>query len=631
MEDRHFLIGTAGHVDHGKTELIRALTGIETDRLKEEKQRGISIELGFAHMTLPSGRSVGIVDVPGHERFVRQMLAGASGMDVVLLVIAADEGIMPQTREHLSILNLLGIKRGIVVLSKIDLVDTEWQELIVEEIRTDLAGTLLEDAPLCPVSAVTGAGIPELIQIIEDQLDEAESKKADGPVRMPLDRVFSVQGFGTVVTGTLYSGTVELGQELTIEPGHLLTKVRSLQVHGTKVILAFAGQRVAINLAGVEVAEVEKGAVLATPKAFEVGNILDLKLLNLASADKPIVQRQRVRFHLGTSEVLGRIHLLEHEELVPGAEGYAQILLESPVLAASEDRFVLRFYSPAFTIAGGKVLGVSERKQKRFKEGVLAQMALKDQGDPLQLLEKELNEPRSLSELGNILHAPEAELKELLGELKNQERLEIWQEEGSELFWAKDPATAWRGKLGAIVKQYEQEYPLRLGLGREELKAGLGVSWGHRRWQMVLEEGAKRGYYRISGGKVQSLAGAELSPGIAQRLDCLRGRWHEARLTPPELEAIAADCGIPKGSAVEYAQYLLELGEWSMAGGFYFEKQVLEEGKKALVTYLNEHGEVTVADVRELWSTSRKYAVPLLEFFDQQKITRRMGDKRIKF
>lgn len=630
MEDRHFLIGTAGHVDHGKTELIRALTGIETDRLKEEKQRGISIELGFAHMTLPSGREVGIVDVPGHERFVRQMLAGASGMDIVLLVIAADEGIMPQTREHLSILELLGIKRGIIVLSKIDLVDDEWKELILEEIRMELKGTLMEGAPLCPVSAITGAGIPELVQTIEKQLDDVQSKRADGPVRMPLDRVFSIQGFGTVVTGTLYSGTVSLGQELDIEPGHMQTKVRSLQVHNQKVSLAYAGQRVAINLAGVEVGEIEKGSVLASPKAFKVGNILDLKLLNLASADKPIVQRQRVRFHLGTSEILGRIHLLEHEELEPGQEGYAQILLEAPVLAAAGDRFVLRFYSPAYTIAGGKVLGVTERKQKRFKEAVLAQMKLKDQGDPLQLLEKELNQPLNLAELGKITHVPEPELKQRLDQLVSQERLELWQEEGSELYWAKDAAVAWREKLNAIVKEYEREYPLRLGLGREELKARLGVPWSHRRWQIILEEGAKRGYYRISGGKVQSLTGAGLPVETSQKLDCLRRRWEEAGLMPPELDAAATECGI-KGSAVEYAQYLMEVGEWSLAAGFYFEKTVLEEAKKTLVAYLDEHKEVAVAEVRELWGTSRKYTVPLLEYFDQQKVTRRMGDKRVKF
>jgi len=261
MEERHYLIGTAGHVDHGKTELIRALSGMETDRLKEEKQRGISIELGFAHMELPSGRQVGIVDVPGHERFVRQMLAGASGMDVVLLVIAADEGIMPQTQEHLDILTLLDIPRGIVVINKADLVDEEWLDLMEEEIREELKATAFHEAPICKVSALNGVGISNLRQTIDGLLSEVESKKSTGPVRMPLDRVFSIQGFGTVVTGTLHSGTVKLGQELSIEPGHIHAKVRSLQVHKNKVNSAGAGQRLAVNLAGVDVAEVARGSV----------------------------------------------------------------------------------------------------------------------------------------------------------------------------------------------------------------------------------------------------------------------------------------------------------------------------------------------------------------------------------
>jgi len=352
MKKRHYLIGTAGHVDHGKTKLIRALTGIETDRLKEEQQRGISIELGFAHLALPSGRDVGIVDVPGHEKFVRQMLAGATGMDMVLLVIAADEGIMPQTREHLDILTLLGVSRGIVVINKTDLVDSDWLEFIQEEVREGLKGTVFEQAPIFPVSASNGQGISELIQGIDQIIDEVETKTTSGPVRLPVDRVFSIQGFGTVVTGTLHNGTVRLGQELAIEPEHIMAKVRSIQVHNEKVEEAEAGQRVAINLAGVNLSDIDRGAVVITPGEYPSGNILDLKIYNMKSAEKPLVQRQRVRFHIGTVEVLGRIHLLEQEEIQPGDEGYAQIILEEPVVAAAQDRFVIRFYSPAVTIAG---------------------------------------------------------------------------------------------------------------------------------------------------------------------------------------------------------------------------------------------------------------------------------------
>jgi selenocysteine-specific elongation factor len=628
MGERHYLVGTAGHVDHGKTELIRALSGMETDRLKEEKQRGISIELGFAHMLMPSGRQVGIIDVPGHERFVRQMLAGASGMDVVLLVIAADEGIMPQTQEHLDILTLLNIPRGIVVLNKADLVDEEWLELIKDEIRQELKETAFQEAPICQVSALTGDGIPSLRQTIDDMLTEIETKQTTGPVRMPLDRVFSIQGFGTVVTGTLYSGTVKLGQELAIEPNHLLMKVRSLQVHKNKVNSAEAGQRVAVNLAGVNVADVERGSVLVMPGAFKVGKILDLKVLNLRSADKSIIQRQRVRFHLGTTEILGRIHLLEQEELAPGQEGFAQILLEEPVVAAPGDRFVIRFYSPAHTVAGGKILGVADFKQKRFKESVLAQMRLKDRGDPLDLLEKEMIEPQTGSDLAARLHINSTELEERLKSLENLERLEIWIEDETELYWGKASAEAWRSKLINVVKIYEAANPLRGGISREELKTRLGVAWTHRRWQTILEQGSARGFYRISGSKVQTNEGAEIPLNILKKLEALRTIWQSARLMPPDLIISAETCGIPKSEALGYAQYLCESGEWIHIDQFYYRQEELESAKANIIEYLKAHGEVGVSEVREIWGTSRKYILPLLEFFDNQKLTKRIGDKR---
>lgn len=628
MDERHYLVGTAGHVDHGKTELIRALSGMDTDRLKEEKQRGISIELGFAHMLLPSGRQVGIIDVPGHERFVRQMLAGASGMDVVLLVIAADEGIMPQTQEHLDILTLLGIPRGIVVLNKIDLVDEEWLELIEEEVREKLRDTVFSQAQICRVSSLTGKGINELQNTIDQLLSEAESKKSTGPVRMPIDRVFSIQGFGTVVTGTLHSGTVELGQELAIEPGHQLARVRSLQVYKNKVKTAGAGQRVAVNLSGVDVAEVNRGSVLVQPNIFKVGKILDLKINNLSSAEKPLIQRQRVRFHLGTTEILGRLHLLVQEEIAPGEEGFAQILLEEPVLSAPGDRFVLRFYSPIQTIAGGKVLSVAEFKSKRYKESVLEQMRVKDQGDPLDLLEREMNEPRTVSDLAVLMHVNPADLEDSLKSLEELERLEIWQEDEIQLYWGKASAEEWRSELISLVKSHEEEYPLRGGISREELKTRLGISWTHRRWQTILEQGSERKYYRIYGSKVQTNEGVQLPKDILKRLDALRSYWQNVKLMPPELGTAAEACGIPKAEIQEYAGYLCEQGEWVSISGLFFRNEDIQKAKTGLLELLKQNGEAGVAEIRELWGTSRKYTVPILEYFDQQHITQRKGDKR---
>lgn len=631
MKDRHYLIGTAGHVDHGKTELIKALTGMDTDRLKEEKQRGISIELGFAHLALPSGRQVGIVDVPGHERFVRQMLAGASGMDAVLLVIAADEGIMPQTREHLDILTLLGVTRGIVVLNKIDLVEQEWQELIEEEIHEELKDSLFANAPICPVSALKGEGIPQLLDMIDKLLTDVESKEATGPTRMPIDRVFTIQGFGTVVTGTLHSGTIELGQELLIEPGNIPCKPRSIQVHGEKVSLAKAGQRVAVNLAGLDVDMVDKGVSLASPGAFSVGNVLDLKVANLPSSDKPIVQRQRVRFHIGTSEILGRIHLLGQDEISPGQDGYAQIILEEPTLAAVGDRFVLRFYSPTYTIGGGKVLGVAKQKHKRFNESALAHLHLKDQGNPLELLERELDDPKTLQELEAVFHVGTIELQGWLQGLNDSGRLEVWQEDGCGLYWAKSKAERWRSRLAGTVRAYQKQFPLRGGIGREELRGRLAITWPHRRWQLILEQGAQQEFFKLNGGKVQTVEEIEWPANIAKGLENLKKRWVNVGLTPPDLETIAQECGISCTDAPEYAQYLCEQSEWVSIEGFYFTKKAMEQAQKLLVDYLRAKGELPVSEAREIWGTSRKFAVPLLEYFDQQRITRRLGDKRILY
>lgn len=629
MENRHYLIGTAGHVDHGKTELIRALTGIETDRLKEEKKRGISIELGFAHLSLPSGREVGIVDVPGHERFVRQMLAGATGMDGVLLVIAADEGIMPQTREHLDILALLGISRGIVVINKIDLVDQEWLELIQEEIREALADTLFAAAPVYLVSAQTGAGIQELKIGIDRLLEDAESKTANGAIRLPIDRVFSIQGFGTVVTGTLHNGTVNIGQEVAVEPGHKLTKVRSLQVHNQNVNSAKAGQRVAINLAGINMDEVEKGKVLMTPGAYPVGNILDLKLKNLVSMDKPIVHRQRVRFHIGTTEVLGRIHLLEHEELPPGQEGYAQILLEEPVVGAVHDRFVLRFYSPAYTIGGGKILGVAEYKRKRFKDSVIAQLHLKDQGDPLDLIEKELVDPKTMKELEEILSVDLTEINKQLEQLERLERIEIWKEENTPLFWSHEAAEKWRERLTEYILAHNKEYPLRGGISREELRVKLGVKWTHRRWQNIIEQGFERGFYRLIGSKVKLIKDIPLPNDIMRKIECLEKQWITSGLMPPDLDEGSQKCGVEKGNSLEFAGYLVEQGKWVSISGLFFSLESVKQAQNELVKLLEQNKEVAVGDLKQIWGTSRKYTVPLLEYFDQQKVTKRQGDKRV--
>ncbi|MGH7377367.1 MAG: selenocysteine-specific translation elongation factor, partial [Candidatus Methylomirabilales bacterium] len=366
---KHIIVGTAGHIDHGKTSLVKALTGIDTDRLKEEKERGISIELGFAHLTLPGGLRLGIVDVPGHERFVKTMLAGVGGIDLVILVIAADEGIMPQTREHLHICRLLHIPRGLVALTKRDLVDPDWLEMVAEETRTFLKGTFLEGAPILPVSATTGAGLEELKTALAALAAEAEPKRVDGIFRLPIDRVFTMKGFGTVVTGTLLAGSLKVADEVVVLPEGARSRVRRLQVHGEAVEQAFAGQRTAVNLPGIEVSGIARGSLLCLPGTFRPASAMDATLTLLADAPRALKNRGRVRFHLGTSEVLARVVFLDREELEPGQSAYVHLRLESRGAALPQDRFVIRSYSPAVTIGGGIILDPAppERRRKRHE------------------------------------------------------------------------------------------------------------------------------------------------------------------------------------------------------------------------------------------------------------------------
>ncbi len=382
MTDSFIIVGTAGHVDHGKTRLVKALTGVDTDRLREEQERGISIELGFAPLPLGSGVVAGIVDVPGHERFVKNMLAGAGGVDLVLFVVAADEGVMPQTREHLDILELLHVQKGIVALTKTDLVDQDWLQLVQEEVRGALAGTRFADAPIIPVSSITGEGLDRLRLALEKMAAAVQPKPRAGPARLPIDRIFTITGFGTVLTGTLFSGSIRSGDVLVIMPSEVQGRVRSLQVHGKKTEDAHAGQRVAVNLAGVEVGEVERGDVLTTPGAFTPVRRLTAWLHALEHAPRPLKNWQRVRFHLGAKETLGRLRLLDQDELPPGADTFVQIELEEPVVAAVHDRFVIRQYSPVTTVGGGEIVEVGGLRHRRFRTEVLERLKRKLSGSP---------------------------------------------------------------------------------------------------------------------------------------------------------------------------------------------------------------------------------------------------------
>ena len=374
--NRYHIVGTAGHVDHGKTELINALTGIQTDRLKEEKERGISIELGFAPLCLNDGSRVGIVDVPGHERFIHNMLAGIGGIDLVLLVVDANEGVMPQTREHLQILELLQIQRGILVLTKCDLVEEAWADIVEEEVRETLEGTFLANAPCCRVSAIRGDGIAELKTIIENVLKELPPREEDGPTRLPIDRHFTMSGFGTVVTGTLLSGSITIGENVEALPPGEIVRVREIQVHGEKSEIARAGQRVALNLVGLERTELQRGTVIATPGFFHQTSRFDARLNLLKEAPRPLKFRDPVHLHMGTAKVTAKVVLLDREQMNPGDSALIQIVLDSPLVAHRQDRFIIRSYSPMTTIGGGVIIDPTPAKHRRHRKDVM--QGLKD-------------------------------------------------------------------------------------------------------------------------------------------------------------------------------------------------------------------------------------------------------------
>ncbi|MGI6450817.1 MAG: selenocysteine-specific translation elongation factor [Desulfitobacteriia bacterium] len=641
MNGNYLIIGTAGHVDHGKTMLIQALTGINTDRLKEERDRGISIELGFAYLTLPDGRKAGIVDVPGHEKFVRQMVAGAAGMDIVLLIVAADEGVMPQTREHLDILNLLQIEKGIVVLTKIDLVDKEWLTLVEADIRENLKESPLANAPFCRVSSVTGEGIPELRQAIVEVVATAETGKKNLPARMPIDRVFSLQGFGTVVTGTLYSGLLEKGQDVLLGPGEIPVKIRSIQVHGEQVTQATAGQRAAINISNLSVKDIKRGSNLVVPGHYQAGQVLDVELYNLAGARRAIKQRQRIHFHLGTAETTGRIHLLEQEELLPGKKALAQIILEEPLVATYGDRFVVRYYSPVITIGGGKVLGVAAAKRKRFKEKAIADLRLLAEGRKHELIALELKYPLTREELKKACDAGRDEINQVLHELEAAGRLISLSAEGSDYFWLKEAALAWGNKASAEAARFQKQFPLRGGINREELKKKLGMAIPLKNWQLLLEWAASNGFLRLTGNQVEALPEIPLPENIRKVLETLKALWDKAGLNPPAWQEGMKACGLNPANKSgktqgggqekfqEMAAYLVAKGFWLKIGENYLAATTVARAKNLLEQYLREQQKVTVGEARDLWQTSRKFALPLLEYFDAIRFTKRQGDVRI--
>ncbi len=631
---KQIILGTAGHIDHGKTALVRALTGIDTDRLKEEKERGITIELGFAYLDLPGGGRIGIVDVPGHERFVKHMVAGAGGIDIVALIIAADEGVMPQTREHLDICTLLGVQRGIVVLTKIDLVDQELRELAVEDIKDFTTGTFLEGAPIVPISAVTGEGIPELIAAIEQLVEEVEERASDGLFRLPVDRVFTMKGFGTVITGTLVSGRVKIGETVDILPTGITAKVRGLQVHGQKVEQAVAGQRTAVNLQGIEKSAIERGEVLLHPGTVEPTRLLDGEIIYLSHAPRPLRNGVMLSFHTGTSQQLAKIFLLGLNELKPGERGYAQMRLKGPVVALPHDRFVLRGSSQIQTIGGGIILDAHPHKHKRFKGDAVARLERLKGGDPASVLafhiRKEGDRGLEVGKLTGYANLPPATLSTTMDKLLSSKRAIKFDREAERVIDGELYARL-KNEMMKVLEAYHAANPLKPGIPKEELKSKLPPEVDVKLFNALLTDLLGGEDVAQEKDKVR-LAGHRIAlEGKQQELEGqIEGIMRQTGLSPPSVKELSEQFKAGEKEVQEILALLADAGTVvKLKGGVYFHQDPLQELRERLVVFLKEKDKISTQDFKALTGVSRKYVIPLAEYFDAIKVTVRVGDDRI--
>jgi selenocysteine-specific elongation factor len=608
------VVGTAGHIDHGKSTLITALTGIDPDRLAEEKRRGMTIDLGFAHMQLPSGREIGIVDVPGHARFMRNMLAGTHGLDAVILVVAADEGVMPQTREHLEIVDLLDLRRGIVVVSKADLVDEPWLELVTAEVRQALDGTALAYAPVLQVSATTGQGLSELITALDSLLDGVGTKVDTGLPRLPIDRVFTMTGFGTVVTGTLVDGNLSVGDELEVVPRSRIVRVRGLQRHNRSVDTASPGSRVAANVTGAEKSDLARGDVLAPPNMLKSTRRIDANVRVLASAPRPLRHGAEMLLHTGTSEVGCRVIVLAADTIEPGAEGWVQLYLERAVAAAAQDHFVLRVPSPPLTVAGGRFVDVAPRKHSRHDVTVGESLDRRAAGDVMQ---EELGKyPRGVTAAA-LLKATMAEPSDI--DRLRAHRVGDW-------LYAEEAWTAIAQRATAEVEAYHAAHPMRAGMAREELRSRLRLPPSS--FPSVLAGLVEESFLQERNGDIampMHRAALESTDGPAARLLQLLG---DHPFTPPSLrEAMDQSQAGP-----EVVRALAQRGDIvRLSEDVVFTKEAYLNAVTLVRDIIAGAGSITVAQLRDRMGASRRPVLALLEHLDAEKVTRRVGDHRVLF
>lgn len=630
---KQIILGTAGHIDHGKTSLIKALTGIDTDRLKEEKLRGITIELGFASMDLPSGQHIGIVDVPGHEKFVKHMVAGATGIDIVALVIAADEGVMLQTREHMEICSLLGIKHGFVALTKIDLVDQEWLELVLDDIKEFLQGTFLEDSPIVPVSSATGKGIPEFIKTLDELSALIPVRTSTGLFRLPVDRVFSMKGFGTVITGTLISGSIHVGDTVMIYPSGITSKVRGIQVHNQSLNVAEAGMRTAINFQGLEKSSVARGEVLSTTGDLSPSFMIDVLVNYLGSNNKSAKNRRHIRFHTGTSEVLGILILLEKEELLPGETTLAQIRLDSPVAAVKDDKFIIRSYSPIRTIGGGHILNPIPRKHKRFKPDVIKLLKGIVDNIPEEIISSHADDSGyagvSFADLKIMTNLPEKQLDNSIQGLLSKKTIVCFDRENRIYIHNKGIEKLKKETLD-YLSNYHKSNPLKAGMSKEELRSKFPFALGTKLFNLILNLMIKDKVIVQEENNVHlSSHTVSLKVDQADIRTKILDAYLKSGLTPPYFKELSKLLDVDSKQAKDVLILLVDEGLLlKVKEDLYFHTEAVNELKKRLIDYLKSNEEMTTPQFKEMASVSRKYLIPLIEYFDSTNVTLRVGDSR---
>ena len=620
---KNVIIGTAGHIDHGKTTLIKALTGRETDTLEEEKRRGISINLGFTYFDLPSNKRAGIVDVPGHEKFIKNMLAGAAGIDIVLFVVAGDEGVMPQTIEHLDILSFLNVKKGIIVLTKCDVVDNEFIELVKEDIREKTKGTFLDNAEIVEVDSISRNGINNLVKKIDDMSNDIDDKNENSPARLNIDRVFSVKGFGTVVTGTLLEGKISIDDDLVIYPNNLKTKIRSIQVHGQSVETAYAGQRTAINISNIKVEELKRGDVLAAPNSLEESMMLDVKLSLVKHTNKNLKHWDRLRLYHGAREILCRVVPLDKEITKSGESCYAQLRLEESIVAKKLDNFVLRNYSPLETIGGGIIIDTKPKKHKKFDENVISSLKIKEKGELEDILELK-NNLKSYKTLKDIMSYT-GENEELVINaidklIKENKVVNI-----NNIYVHTNQYENLKKLIVELLTTYHKKYRLRSGVLKEEVRSKVESKFKTKEMDILLEKLQNEKVIKINENLV-SIYDFEVVLNDKQKeiKDNI-----QKKLKLPEVLTILNIKDICENKYYEEVlEYMIGKDIEKLDDTYIMDKEIYEEIKINLIKYLEEFGEITLGQYRDMLNSSRKNCMIILENFDRNKITKRDDNKR---